>query len=361
MLCITVLIWSKSFSFGFSTPYNPAIYTHKANLFESVEDAMNANPENVIALKVNASSKNMLEIKKFQNLRFMVLDDGFTTSSFYLDEQAFKAFFEICNQLPLLEYLDVNDAKLIPYIKEPEKLKGLKISKYDWNIFQANISRFNNLEILIIDDQKVTNLPKAVGHIKSLQQLELYTESLPALPELNLLSNLLVIKANVGRIEKLPKTFGELKSVRYLSLTGLVAFKDFPPEILEMEGLEELKIELRNTDEIPADISKLSKLKSLYLVDCNRIRELPKSMESLSKLENITITGAPHKLDISSLLNLKNDISITLIRCNYANFAEQLQNAKNLKEFIIPTATMPADVKKIEKYIPKNKIKKIDL
>ena len=125
----------------------------------------------------------MLEIKKFQNLRFLLLDEGFTTNSFYLNDKSLKSFFEICDQLPSFEYLAINDAKLMPYIKKPEKLKGLKISKLDRNSFQAAIPNFKNLEILIIDDQQVT-VPPFVGSIPSLRQIELYTESMPALPEL---------------------------------------------------------------------------------------------------------------------------------------------------------------------------------
>ena len=361
-LLIVNLLWAEYFSFGFSTPYNQAIYTHEVNLFHSFEDAMKANPENVIALKANASSKNILEIKNFQNLRFLVLDEGFTANSFYLNDRSLNSFFEICNQLPHLEYLAINDAKLIPYIKEPEKLKGLKISKFDRNSFETMIPKFKSLEILIIDDQRITVLSPFVGGITSLRQIELYTESVPVLPELNSLPELLVVRINTGKIKNLPKTFAELKSVRYFNLTGLVDFKAFPSEIFGMESLEELRIELRNADKISDEISKLTHLKSLHLIDCNKLKKIPQSMESLSKFENLSISGSYYRIDATPLLKLKNDFSITLIRCNnYAHFAEQLQNAQNLKEFIVPANILPAHLKKIEQFIPQNKIKKINL
>jgi hypothetical protein len=65
---------------------------------------------------------------------------------------------------------------------------------------------------------------------------------------------------------------------------------------------------------------------------------------------------------VTPLLELKNDFSIPLIRCNnYAYFADQLHNAQNLKEFIVPADILPNLLKRVGKFIPQDKIKKINL
>lgn len=357
----SLTVFAENFHFGYLTPYNNAEYTQNVRLFESIEEALNVPTDSVIALKVSASSKNMLEIKNFKNLKYIILDEGFVIGGFYLSYQALEVFFALCDQLPELAYLNINDSRLMPLIKNPERLKGLKINKYESNSFQSTILKFSNLQILVIDNQQITNLPNTIGKISSLEQLELYTESLPVLPDLSMLQNLVVFKASTGKIIKLHPSFATLKNVKYFSLTGMVNFKVFPSEICGMESLEELEIELRNAATIPDSIEYLTKLKTLYLNDCNKIKALPVTLSKLENLEFICISGDGHDIDMTPLLTMKTVFSLMLIRCNYVAVAKQLQQATNLKEFIVPTSILPADSKKIEKYISPNKIIKQDI
>ncbi|MDR3706075.1 MAG: hypothetical protein P4L28_09240 [Paludibacteraceae bacterium] len=275
-------ITAQNYSFGYPSPYNNAVYTWNIRCYQNVEAAMKVPADSVMALKVNANTKNMLAIKEFKNLKYLFLDEGFVAGGFYLSNQALEAFFTLCDQLPQLEYLSINDAKLMPFVKHPERLKGLEITKCDYNSMLEAFPRFNKLEILIVADKMVKLLPDVIGKIESLNQLELYTESLPVLPDISGLQNLFVLRAQVGKITKLHPSFALLKQVKDVSITGMVNFKVFPAEVCGMEKVEELKLELRDAVSIPDDIGGLSQLHALYLNDCNKIKALPKTFSTLS-------------------------------------------------------------------------------
>ncbi|MDR3706076.1 MAG: hypothetical protein P4L28_09245 [Paludibacteraceae bacterium] len=58
---------------------------------------------------------------------------------------------------------------------------------------------------------------------------------------------------------------------------------------------------------------------------------------------------------------MKNNIILKLVRCDYATIAKQLQNAQSLKTLIVPSDILPSELKKVEQYIPSDKIQKQDL
>jgi len=361
LIVSSVAITAQNYSFGYPSPYNNALYTRNIRCYQSVEAAMKAPADSIIALKVNANTKNMLAIKEFKNLKYLFLDEGFIAGGFYLSNQALESFFTLCDQMPQLEYLSINDAKLMSFVKHPERLRGLEIAKCDYNSMQETFPRFNKLEILIVSDKLVKLLPDVIGKLESLNQLELYTESLPVLPDVGGLQNLLVLRAQVGKITKLHPSFALLKQAKDVSITGMVNFKIFPAEVCGMEKVEELQLELRNAVAIPDDIGKLTELRDLYLNDCNKISALPKTFSNLSELEYLYISGDRNSMDVSPLLTMKNNIILKLVRCDYVAIAKQLQNAGNLKMLMVPTDILPSELKKVEQYIPSDKIQKQDL
>jgi hypothetical protein len=349
----------KKVSFGFNSGYLEGGFTDENEMIPSLESALK-NPGEVVALKLSAASKNLSEIKNLSTLKFLYLDETFTTDNFYLSAQGLEKLFAIFGDLPALEYLSVNDSRLLVYMKHLKNLKGLKIKKFDWNIFQNHINNYDKLEILIIEDVLATKLPAAIGRIPTLMQLELNTISCSALPDLSLLQNLIVFKATLGKIQKFDPSIATLKALKYFKVDGLVKFDEFPKEICSLENLEELHIELRNANPIPDEIGNISNLSVLYLADCQNISKLPATIVNLKKLKEIYFSDAKSSIDISPLQLMDHPFVISLNRCNYVNFAKQLSNNSNLQNLIIPSGTLLTEVKKIEKFISPEKILKKD-
>jgi len=315
-------------------------------------------PQDAIAVTVSATDENLKNISTLSKLKFLYLDETFTQDSYYLSKEGLDTLFAIFSKLPALEYVSLCDSRLLPYLKHLPQLKGLKIKEFNWETFQQYIDHYSKLEVLIIEDSKTTRLPVVLGRMPSLKQLELYTINVTVFPELSMLQNLVVLKTSMGKITALSPSLINLESLKYLKVSGLVFFKKFPLEICNLKSLEELHFEVRDAGVLPEELGQLSHLRLLYLYDCNIVAHLPASIGKLSKLEELYMSDAPAHIDWSSLKNIDHPFLLLLNRCDYVKTAKELTGIPNLKALVIPENTYPEIVKRIEKYLPPEKILK---
>lgn len=126
-------------------------------------------------------------------------------------------------------------------------------------------------------------LPESIGHLNSLNELDLSESGINYLPES--IGNLKVLKVlNIGRtlVRKLPNTIGGMKNLEELHAreTGL---EEIPREIQMLLSLRILDLSSTKTRELPS-ISKLISLRTLLLEDCLQLHSLPKLPTSLITL-----------------------------------------------------------------------------
>jgi Leucine-rich repeat (LRR) protein len=349
----------ESEKFAFDSGYLDEEYTKNYKVYPNIKQAIESN-EDVYAVRVSAASKYLAEIKNLKKIKFLYLDETFTANSYYLAKEGIETFFKLFGQLPELEYICIYDSKLLQYMNHLTYLKGIKIKKFDWNIFQTYIKNYENLEILIIEDATITKLPSAIGRLKSLKQLEINATNIAVLPDFILLQNLVVLKLMIGKITDLPETFKLLQNLKYLKITGLTYFKKFPTEICNLTNLEELYLEVRNGRPLPQDIGNLTKLIKLYLYDCQKISSFPETIGNLKKIEEIYLSDAMASIDISAFNKIDHPFILLVNRCDYVKMAKNLTDINNLKAIVIPSSTYPSIIKKMEKYLNAEKIIKKD-
>lgn len=352
--CLFVVA-QKQEKFAFDSGYVNDLYTQDVIVYPSITEAL-ASKDDVIAVRISASSNNLAEIKNLKKIKILYLDETFTANNYYLAKEGVEAFFKLFGQLPELEYICIYDSKLLKYMNHLTHLKGIKIKKFDWNIFQANIRNYENLEVLIIEDAMTTDLPNAIGQLKSLKQLEINAINAPFLPDFTFLQNLVVLKLEIGKITYLPESLKLLQNVKYLQITGLTFFKKFPPEICELSNLEELYIEVRNGSPLPIEIGNLTKLKKMYLYNCQKIISFPETIGNLKQIEEIYLSDAMSSIDVNAFNKIEHPFILLLNRCNYLKIAQNLTEVKNLKAIGVPQETLPAVITKMEKYIKPEKI-----
>jgi Leucine-rich repeat (LRR) protein len=119
--------------------------------------------------------------------------------------------------------------------------------------------------------------------LTELRQLEISAMSVNVFPELSLLGNLKVLKLSLGKITRVSPLLPTVESLRYFSLTGLVMFSKFPPEIYQLVNIEELHFELRDIFFIPEEFGNLINLRIVSFYDCNKMAYLPNSLDKLKK------------------------------------------------------------------------------
>jgi hypothetical protein len=343
-------------TFAFNSGFLDVAYTRSLEIVPFKKAML--NPEEAIAVTVSATEENLKDISKLRKLQFLYLDETFTKDSYYLSQAGIDTFFTIFSRLPGLEYISLWDSRLLPNLKALPNLKGLKIRKFDWDIFQQHIDNYKTIEVLVIDDSKTTRLPNVLGKLTSLRQLELHVINVTVFPDLSMLENLVVLKTAIGKITSLPPTLITLENLKYLKITGLIYFTNFPNEICSLKSLEELHIELRNSNHLPEELGQLVKLRLLYLYDCNNLVKLPACLGKLSGLQEFHLSDVNPFIDFTPLNAIDHPFLLLLNRCDYAKLAKQLTLITNLKALVIPESTYPEIVKKIEKSLPPEKILK---
>lgn len=342
-------------TFSFLNKYTHTDYYEDIEVITTIEKAL-LNTDKVKAVKIAANSKKLDEISKLTQLKYLYLDETFTSVSFYLTEEKIIRFFKIISELPDLKYISIYDGKLLKYFDHLQNINGVKINKVENFNDYAFIDKLQNVELLIINDPFISFLPASIGQLKNLVQLELYNTNVQRFPDLSGLNKLKVLKTNLGKIDKTHNSLEKLKELKYLSINGLTNFKIFPEEICGLNSLEELYIELRNAQPLSDCIGNLTNLKILHLYDCQKIYEFPTSISKLTNLEEIYLGDAPEHIQLENLNNLPKPFVLILNRCNYVGISKQLNTIPKLKQLIIPSTILPKELKKIQEAIFSEKV-----
>jgi hypothetical protein len=133
-------------------------------------------------------------------------------------------------------------------------------------VFPQEIFRLTALKGLFLKGNSLTELPRDIGN-------------LVGLVELNLADNI--------ALGSLPPGLGSLKNlkkldVRYCGLT------DLPPEIGNLKNLESLQMWGNGFIELPYSITELTNLKELYLKN-NKLNKIPYDMIKMDNLKYIDV------------------------------------------------------------------------
>lgn len=342
-------------TFGFNSGYLNAAFNSEVDLYNTITDALQL-PEKVYAVKVTATTKNIADIKKLTNLKFLYFDETFTANSFYLSEEQIKVVFSILQQMPNLEYISCYDSQLLPYIMTLPHLKGLDLRQCDANIFNHYASQMNELDILIIRDNKIQYAPSGIGYVSSIRQLEMYCNSLLSFdPGFGNLQNVKVMKLQTGNVAELNFSFTNLQKLNYLKIWGTTSFLKFPSNVLEAANLTELYLDIRTARPIPPDIDRLKNLRILYLMECQLVRTLGIGIGNLQKLETLYLSDADYMGNLDVLKTFGHPLKLHLVRCNLKWYAKELKDNANITFVFNRKEVTDSELNKVKEYLPDNR------
>ena len=156
-------------------------------------------------------------------------------------------------------------------------LKSIGLTELPTEI--SELGNIKNLEILELDDNNLTNLPKEIGYLTNLVVLSLSGNELTELPpEIGNLTNLEILRLQNNQLEKLPVEFNNLVSLEELHL-GYNKLQDLP-NISNFTKLIELDLSGLQLTELPPGVSNLPDLQNLYISD-NELTILPAELGAL--------------------------------------------------------------------------------
>ena len=147
-----------------------------------------------------------------------------------------------------------------------------------------------NLEMIRIEDNYITELPADIRHLKKLKFLILQNNSLSSLPtEFTFLENLLEINVDSNKFSQFPI---ELTGIKYLESLSINSnnLENIPSEIGNIAGLKTLSMSTNQIRVLPSQIGLLVNLHSLD-ISHNKIADLPDEIGDLESLTNLNLAG----------------------------------------------------------------------
>jgi Leucine-rich repeat (LRR) protein len=253
----------------------------------SVLSLSNSNLERIEEL--STSQLTVLDISNNKLSNFPKLPDFANQTLYHIDISGnrFQTIPDYIFNCKSLKYLDLGQNKI------------LKVGK--------GLSNLQQLEVLNLSNNNIANFPVDIFKILSLKKLYLYYLPFTYVPNgIENLKNLEILGLG-GDIRQLPIGIEQLPELKGLFLAESPNIKRLPIIILECKKLETLYLSGITADSSLEKISRLRRIKSLYLRKSDLIA-IPEFIYGMSNLEELDLSENPIvSLDarITELANLK--------------------------------------------------------
>lgn len=159
---------------------------------------------------------------------------------------------------------------------------------------------------LYISGHRLTELPERIRELTELRDLEIFEQDLYRLPEgLFELSKLERLRIMTSDLEGIPASIARLKNLKELSIQCAssdrpapgykpkpreeISLNVIPPEIGELEKLEQLTIQYTSISELPPQLEQLKNLRFLDLGMC-MIEQKPEFLGIMKQLKYINVS-----------------------------------------------------------------------
>ena len=178
-----------------------------------------------------------------------------------------KRILQGMTELPVVEEIYLREWRLNSAGGLPESIKNLK-----------------SLRVLKIENCRLWRLPESIGCLKNLEILDLGNF-------LGMSFDFFVLSGN--SVDTLPKTIGNLKNLKELNL-AYCDLKELPETIGNLENLQILNLRGSSLQSLPESMKKLSKLKKLDLRDRNSLSlrstiRIPDFLWEMPSLEEVFV------------------------------------------------------------------------
>lgn len=160
----------------------------------------------------------------------------------------------------------------------------LYISRYELSELPERIRELTQLRELEIFEQDLFRLPEHLFELRKLESLTIYTYDLESIPaSIGRLKHLRKLIIYCGSMDR-PAPGQQVKPQKDISLDRI------PPEIGELEQLEQISICYSSISELPVELEKLKKLRILELRKC-MIDRKPDFLNRMKQLEYVHMTS----------------------------------------------------------------------
>ncbi|CAI9270683.1 unnamed protein product [Lactuca saligna] len=225
--------------------------------------------EDLIFLDFSYSSLTTLDCGLVPNLEKLIVENCYNLVELQLESLQFLNL----GCLDLTQFSDIiprnNIQELPSFIGNLQNLVSLKLygSKNLRKLQSGICVHLRHLKHLDLEGSDIEELPEDLGHLESLETLEL----------------------GYMPLKHLPNSICMLTHLKTLLLDGCKGIKELPEDLGLLESLEELSLGQCKIRDVPSSICKLKLLRKLYLRYCDQLKGLPEKLGDLECLEDLNL------------------------------------------------------------------------
>ncbi len=216
-------------------------------------------------------------------------------------------------------------------IRNLKSLEWLDVGYNPLKMVPEWIGEFRSLKELLITENDITKLPSTIGNLQSLEILKLSNNQLKRLPDsIGNLSSLKTLVIFNNQLEELTSDIGKLTSLQELNLRDN-KLTEIPRTIGTLINLEKLEIQKNHLQSLPESLGSLNNLKVLD-VGKNELISIPKTIGNLKSLETLCLNENKLQEIPESIGDLKNLELLVISKNKISSLQMHYQNLIFLKK-----------------------------
>ncbi|MEM6815867.1 MAG: DUF5018 domain-containing protein [Bacteroidota bacterium] len=162
-------------------------------------------------------------------------------------------------------------------IGDLSELKELNLSNNQLRVLPDELGKLSKLETLVLSNNNLTNIPVSISQLNQLELLGLDQNEFTAFPENVLgIESLVILSLTENKIQSIPAKIQNLTELAALALSR-IELKTVPPELGNLTKLRSLLLDENQLTTIPEALGKLVNLQQLYIRN-NNITGIPKEI-----------------------------------------------------------------------------------
>lgn len=205
----------------------------------------------------------------------------------------------------LITFSDLEEAR-----KNPEKVYNLSLYRQKLTALPEDIRTFKNLETLRIFENRFSKIPEQIKDLANLKVLDLKNNQITQIPDwLWSLDQLTFLDLSRNPIEEIPAGIENLTSLEEFYLTH-TKLKELPAGITQIRSLEKILITDNQIKALPDGVSNWTSMKSLHFGNLglrgNQFSKVPPEIAQLQALEELGLGNTRISSIPESILKLPN-------------------------------------------------------
>jgi Leucine-rich repeat (LRR) protein len=233
----------------------------------------------------------------------------------------------------MYNYGSISDEFYIDYywaLKYSNEVSKLKIENIELQDIEK-INKLKNLQVLRLQNNKLTTIPNTIGELSNLLYLEINQNPINSIPSsilnLFLLNELKIYNC---KLQKLPNNLAYLKSLKIFEIQSNTEKLYTDSALFLMPNLKEILFYNTPLNEFPLGLETCIKLTSVTIVQCN-IDAIPKSFLNQTMVHELELSNNQINEIPKEISGLKSLETLILKNNQIKNLPESLCFLKNLK------------------------------